>query len=63
MYSHVTFASDDGRFNALENKLSKRIAALEIQLKDNMEKLLSEKENQEDSLRKDLNEKIHKLMP
>ena len=60
LYSHVTFASDNGRFNALENKVSKRIAALENQWKEaqeSMEKLLNEKENKIDSLRKDLNEK------
>ena len=58
LYSHVTFASDDGRFNALENKLGKRIAVLENKWKeaqDNMEKVLNEKENQIDYLRKDLN--------
>ena len=29
LYSHVIFASDDGKFNILENELSKRIAKLE----------------------------------
>ena len=62
MYSHVTLASDDGKYNALENKLSKRIATLENcwkEMQDNLEKALHEKEYQIDSLKKDLNPFSH----
>ena len=57
MYSHVTIASDDEKFKALENKLNKN---LESQCKDMMktvEKIMTEKEKEINDLKKDLNVK------
>ena len=57
MYSHVTIASDDGKFKALENKLNKNLASQYKDMMKTVEKIITEEEKEINDLKRDLNVK------
>ena len=56
LYSHVTFASDDTKINALSKKLNKKFETLESQVKEMKIKLMNK-----DTEIKDIKERYHVL--